>query len=315
MLFTNGNLNSFVKDYINIKQTDLKTYRDQFNRLRDNLADYINQNPEFGLVKMLNSGSVAKGTALKTINDMDVAVYVKAQSVGSDGESDILNYVHKALIEIYSRYNMKEDQFSIGQHCVKVSFKGSGLDVDVVPVIPNGEPNDQGHMINKDTGERVLTSIPLHLEFIRNRKDKHPNYSTMVRIIKWWRNKRDFKLKSFLIELIWAHIADTEGISDDITNSLQQFFRYIIETNLESPIVFDDYHDKSKFTVGSDGCYIFDPVNPQNNVGVSLDDTKRNRIIEEAEEALGFLSNAIQASTKGTAVSRLQQIFGPSFSF
>ncbi|MEM5604239.1 nucleotidyltransferase [Bacillus cereus] len=121
-------------------------------------------------MKMLHSGSVRKGTAISTLNDMDVALYVTSAQVGNYKEEEVLQYVRDGLVKIYTRYNMKEEQFSIGHHCVKVSFKGSGLDVDVVPVIPNGEPNDLGHLITQDTGDKVLTSIPLHLEFIRKRK-------------------------------------------------------------------------------------------------------------------------------------------------
>jgi hypothetical protein len=315
MLFTNSDLKTFVENYINVKKEKVDEYRKQVNRLRDNLAEFIKENPEYGLVKMLHSGSVAKGTALKTLNDMDVAVYVKPEAVEEDDESNVLEYVHQALIDIYSKYNMKPEQFSIGHHCIKVSFKGSGLDVDVVPVIPNGEADDRGHLTTKDTGVRVLTSIPLHLEFIRKRKKANANYAQMVRITKWWRDQRDFKFKSFLIELIWAHIADTEGIADEIVPALKQFFRYIIKTELKSIIIFEDNYKKSKVTLSSTGANIFDPVNPENNVGQSLDDEKRERIIDEADAALGYLTHAEQASTKGTAISSLKQIFGNSFSF
>ncbi|BCC10311.1 TPA: CBASS oligonucleotide cyclase [Bacillus cereus] len=315
MLFTNKDLKGFIEEKVNVEKDKVDEYRGQVNRLRDNLKDYIKKNPDFGFVKMLHSGSVRKGTAISTLNDMDVALYVTPDKVENYSEEEVLEYVRDGLVKIYTRYNMKEEQFSIGHHCVKVSFKSSGLDVDVVPVIPNGEPNDLGHLITKDTGERVLTSIPLHLEFIRSRKKDNPNYATMVRVIKWWRNQREFKMKSFLIELIWAHIADTEGISDDIVTALRQFFRFIVNTELKKDIVFEDNYSSSDVTLESDGCNIFDPVNPENNVGDSLDDKKRELIIDEADEALGYLSHAVQASTKGVAESSLKQIFGSSFSF
>ena len=214
---------------------------------------------------MLHSGSVRKGTAISTLNDMDVALYVTPDKVENYSEEEVLEYVRDG------RYNMKEEQFSIGHHCVKVSFKSSGLDVDVVPVIPNGEPNDLGHLITKDTGERVLTSIPLHLEFIRSRK------KITLTMQQWFvlsngGEIKEFKMKSFLIELIWAHIADTEGISDDIVTALRQFFRFIVNTELKKDIVFEDNYSSSDVTLESDGCNIFDPVNPENNVGDSLDD-------------------------------------------
>ena len=45
-------------------------------------------------------------------------------------------------------------------HCVRVRFRGSGLDVDVVPVLYEGDVNDYGYLVRKYSGERVLTSIP-----------------------------------------------------------------------------------------------------------------------------------------------------------
>lgn len=315
LLFTNKDLKDYVEDMVYVDSEKVKKYREQVNRLRDNLESYIKENPDFGLVKMLHSGSVRKGTAISTLNDMDVAVYVKSNKVENYEESRVLNYVRDGLIEIYKKHNMTEDQFSIGHHCVKVSFKGSGLDVDVVPVIPNGEPNDLGHLITRDTGDKVLTSIPLHLEFIRKRKNDYPNFTPMVRLTKWWRNQQDFKFKSFLIELIWAHIADTEGISDDIVPALQQFYRYIVNTELNQAIIFTDYYTSDEVTIGTNTVNIFDPVNPENNVGDSLDDNKKEIIIDAADDALGYLSHAVQASTKTQAVASLKQIFGSSITY
>jgi hypothetical protein len=315
LLFTNKDLKNFAEDKIYVDPDKVKEYREQVKRLRNNLEKYIKDNPDFGLVKMLHSGSIRKGTAINKLNDMDVAVYVKSNEVENYYESQVLNYVRNGLVEIYKKYNMTEDQFSIGHHCVKVSFKGSGLDVDVVPVIPNGEPNDLGHLIARDTGEKVLTSIPLHLEFIRKRKNEYPNFAPMVRMTKWWRNQHDFKFKSFLIELIWAHIADTEGISDDILTALKQFYRYIVNTELNEAIIFTDYYSSDQVSVGVNTVNIFDPVNPENNVGDSLDFFRKEEIIEKADDALGFLSHAEQASTKTQAVSSLKQIFGSLFTY
>jgi hypothetical protein len=55
---------------------------------------------------------------------------------------------------------MQDDQFAPQDHCVQVQFRGSGLNVDVVPVLYEGEADDRGYLITKDFGDRVLTSIP-----------------------------------------------------------------------------------------------------------------------------------------------------------
>ena len=52
-----------------------------------------------------------------------------------------------------------------------ISFPGSGLNVDVVPVIYEGEEDDVGYLITKDIGDRVRTCVTQHLRFIRDRKN------------------------------------------------------------------------------------------------------------------------------------------------
>src|SRR5262249_3708086 len=147
--------------------------------------NYIAAHPGFELVKMLHSGSVAKGTALRTINDMDVAVYVEAGKAPED-EKKLIDWVGDRLRQAYGDA-LKPDQFSPQHHCVTVSFRGTGLDVDVVPVLYEGGADDRGYLITKDTGDRVLTSIPLHLKFTRARKTTHKHhYRQMVRLVKWW---------------------------------------------------------------------------------------------------------------------------------
>ena len=74
---THDVLASFAADKVNLPPDRVKAYREQSNRVRERLEKHIAAHPDFALVKMLNSGSVAKGTALATSSDMDLAVYVR----------------------------------------------------------------------------------------------------------------------------------------------------------------------------------------------------------------------------------------------
>lgn len=67
-----SHIQTFADEKVNLKEDSVKEYREQVNSLKQKLENHIQENPDFGLVKMLNSGSLAKGTALKTINDIDV---------------------------------------------------------------------------------------------------------------------------------------------------------------------------------------------------------------------------------------------------
>ena len=312
MQITDTEIYTFLDSRVFLDRDTLEVYRNQVNNLKKKLQDYINENPEFQLVKMLNSGSVAKGTALKTINDMDVAVYVRPDKIPDHEVNKMLEYVRDALVSVYGD-TMSSDQFSIGTHCVRVTFKGTGLDVEVVPVIPNGKPDDRGDVLNNDNGKWVETSIPLHLKFIRERKNLYPQYAEMVRMTKWWRNQRGFKFKSFLIELLWCHMVDAQLVSESRIDAFGKFLRYILSTQLQEKIIFTDYYQGSEVKGDNSPIQVYDPINPNNNVGLTITETDRQLIINEAQLAFDALAMACSAYTKENAVANWQRILGSGF--
>lgn len=308
---------TFCGTRVNLPKEIADKHRAQAQALRDRLERKIGEDPAFDLVKMLHAGSVAKGTALRTVNDLDVAVYVKAGSAPKR-DSELQPWLAERLRD--ANPNMAADQFIPQDHCVKVSFKGSGLDVDVVPVLYEGDPNDCGYLVRKNTGQRVMTSIPRHLEFIRNRKKTHgDDFKQVIRLVKWWKNvelKTDpnFRFKSFMIELLWAHLADKGSVLADYPEALEQFFTYIVKSELRERVSFTDYYPSSKLAgPTSDAIEVFDPVNPENNVATNYTLEGRARIVAAAGRALDALGEARYATTKGDAVECWQDVLGPSF--
>ena len=98
-------------------------YREQVRRLRDRIETYLSEHPDFTLKKMLLSGSLAKGLALRTLNDIDVACYIS----GADAPQDIptlLNYLADRLRKAFP--NFRADQVTPQTYSVLVSFQGFG---------------------------------------------------------------------------------------------------------------------------------------------------------------------------------------------
>ena len=56
-----SDIRAFAQERVNLPQDRVQKYRDQVNALRDRLAAKIKDDPDFALVKMIHSGSVAKG--------------------------------------------------------------------------------------------------------------------------------------------------------------------------------------------------------------------------------------------------------------
>jgi hypothetical protein len=309
-------LSSFADNYVNLGVSDVAGYRKQVENLREKLENYIAEKPSFELIKMLGSGSVAKGTALKTINDMDVAVYVR-KGAEPVRDNELVPWVTERLREAYKNI-MKPDQFVAQDHSVGVHFKGSGLDVDVVPIISNDDKGEDGFLVHSGTGGRILTSIPKHLQFIRKRKGKaKPAFAQTIRFIKWWKQlqveQRDtFRLKSFMIELVVAKLLDRGLDLSDYPKALESVFGYIVRSGLKEIISFEDYYPTSKLP-STDGApiRIYDPVNPQNNVAKGYTEQDRLNIVKAANQALEAMAAARFSTTKGEALDCWKEVLGP----
>lgn len=308
---------TFAVERVNLPKVNADKYREQVRGLRDRLTKHVNENPDFALKKMLLSGSLAKGTALRSINDIDVALYVSGSDAPADTQ-ELLTYIADRLVQAYP--NITSSQVTKNTFSVTLSFKGSGLDVDVVPILYSGDPLWKGNLINQDDGSFLETSIPMHLEFMRTRKAASPNdYAQVIRLVKYWARRQksersSFRFKSFMIELIMAHLADNGQDFSDYPNALQSFFTYILKSNVRELIAFGDYFSVSTIpSYDSDTVKIVDPVNAQNNVGALYTEQNADAIIEAAEEAADAIEYALAATTKGETVAAWQDVFGTAF--
>jgi tRNA nucleotidyltransferase (CCA-adding enzyme) len=306
----------FADERVNLKREDAKKYRDQVNWLRERLENHIREHPDFALKKMLLSGSLAKGTALKTLNDADVAVYVSAREAPAD-MSDFINWLAEQILAAVP--NLRAEQVKANPFTVTVSFSGTGLRIDVVPVLYNGDPNWKGHLVSKDDGTKVLTGIQMHLDFIRRRKAANEiHYAQVVRLLKYWvryvrSTNTNFRFKSFMIELYVAYLADRGLQFDGYPEALAQIFARIATDAFKTDIVFGDHYHPSKCVECADPIRIWDPVNHENNAASRYTAQQRDAIIEAALEAGDAIDAALYATTKADTLRHWRRVFGPAF--
>lgn len=311
-----------VKDYaddrVNLAADVAAKHRAQVTALRDRVKVKIDADPEYGLVKMLHAGSVAKGTAVSDVHDLDTAVYVKVAAAPDGSDGQLVHWLADRLYE--ANTNMSREQFVEQLHCVTVSFKGSGLDVDVVPVLYEDGADDRGYLVRKHTGVRKLTSVSLHLRFIRDRKAKYgKNFAELIRLTKWWRRAvnlrdEDFRFKSFMIELLWAKLADNGLSLADYPTAFERFFAYIVKGEFAEQVAFTDFCAAKDIPARSGAAVeVLDPVNNENNVAELYNWVDRDRIVAAAQSALNAITEARFAPTKARAVDRWQVVFGPTF--
>lgn len=305
----------YAEARVNLPRDKASKYRAQVRRLREKLAEYVAEHPDFSVRRMLLSGSLAKGTTLRSLNDIDVAVYLEGTDVPA-AVSALLDYLVERLRTAFP--NFGPDQVTPQRYSVRVSFRGSGLDVDVVPVIYSGAPNERGNLVSQEDGTLLETSIPLHLDFIKRRKRAHPgDFAQVVRLLKWWvaqvKTKRpEFRFKSFMVELVLAHLSDQGANFEDYPEALQAFFTYVA-SRLPDLIVFDDFYEPAEVDARVAPLRIFDPVNPKNNVCRLYNRADADAIMDAALAAGDAIDAALRAPTKGLTVQHWQRVFGPSF--
>ena len=140
---------AFAQAKVNLPKDKANDFRAQVRGLREKLESYLGEHPDFTLKKIMLSGSLAKGTALRNLNDIDVACYIG----GADAPKDVaklLTYLAERLRKAYP--NFSPDQVKPQTYSVTVSFRGSGLDVDVVPILYDGDPEWRGNLVSQDDG-------------------------------------------------------------------------------------------------------------------------------------------------------------------
>jgi tRNA nucleotidyltransferase (CCA-adding enzyme) len=313
---THADILQYAKEKVNLPKEWADEYREQAARVRNKVTGYLSEHPDYTLRKILLSGSLAKGTALKDLNDIDMACYIKCSDAPSDTKA-LISYLAERLRKAFP--NLRPEQVRSNTYSVTISFSGTGLDVDVVPIIYEGDPDWHGKLISQDDGSFLETCIPRHLEFIRTRKTKQPNhFSQVIRLAKKWAKVRkaedsNFKFKSFMIELIMAKLLD-EGVNfSDYPEALQNFFTYIATSDLRDIIAFSDYFPKPKQVDFSERIKIIDPVNPKNNAAKLYTISQAQAIIDAALDAGDAIDGALNATTKEKTVYYWQKVFGSSF--
>lgn len=306
----------FADERVNLKRDDATELRAQVRRLREKLEQYLSEHPDFELRKMLLSGSLAKGTALKTINDIDVACYVSSESA-PESMSQLIDWLAGKLQKAFP--NFKPEQIKRNHYSVTVEYIASGLSIDVVPILYDGDADWRGYLVSQETGDKLLTSIPMHLDFIKMRKqanEKH--FSQVVRLMKYWvrqvkQKDPEFRFKSFMVELIVAYLADNGLILSDYPEALANIFAYIASDDLQTSIIFSDYYKPSLCKRTGHPIQIWDPVNYENNVAQLYDKSHKDKIIDAALDAGDAVDSALRAITKGDTIRYWQKVFGPSF--
>lgn len=314
----------FFVDKIKLQSENMQKYRDQINNLREKLESKIKNDQTTGLkvTKFLLAGSWKKRTILKASGDnpidIDLVLFVGGDANIQDDLEKLHDYIVKYLKEIYPQKDINRDVDAKGNtKSIKIRFSGSGLEVDIVPVVPISNPERYVWQPQRGGGGKYITSVENHLEFSLKKRQNNSSYTAIVRMLKHWKNYKELKptdfeggLSSFAIELIVAYLDEKQGVQTNIEEAIIRFFQFVSGPNFPN-IKFN--HAINVIPYYSTPIFIADDTNNENNASKKIDQSKWNEIVEEAEKAFDALNYAQSIKTEGSTIEEWKTVFGPTF--
>lgn len=314
MMLNDTQIGVFVSKVLHLGPGKRKEYIDQVNNLISELTKRISGDSSFKVKGFKKTGSLIKGTVLKPKGDYgvdaDIAVFLDVSESEKTDIEELHSIILKLLKAVYPT-KVSED-FKVQPRTLGIHFRVSGLDVDLVPVIPIPTEPGFGWQPSSQRGDPVKTSIQGQLDFIKNRKAADSRFRTLVRLLKKWRNTHELdRFRSFAIELIVAHLYDRDGAIDSLESGLQRFFMYVAQDELKTPITFPELGVITSFP--ADPVVILDPVNKDNNVAARLTDDERREIVVAAKTAWETIETASWKTEKGTTLDLWKDVMGRSF--
>jgi len=218
------------------------------------VEDLVRNHFESKVASFVYSGSIAKGTAIKSSADLDLAVYFHHD------EFETLREMYNAVESLLSaHYKVRPQRVSIGL---------PDLHVDVVP---GRKISNEGNLVNlyrTDTGTSIQTSIQIHKEFVSQSSARDE-----IRLTKIWRTRWALNFKSFAIELLVIKALEGQQATS-LPERMGEVLTFISQ-NVES-------------------IRLIDPANSNNDVAETVNQQDKVLMRQTAELSLELLTAAAE---------------------
>lgn len=309
MPLTNNQLRYYDSNVLRLPKEKRTEYHAQVDHLVKVLGAAL-KDKKLKITKVVKAGSFAKHTILRKSNedavDVDLVFYIEGKSVDKETRESLMQLIYDQLIEVYP--TKKVEHFEIQHKAATVEFVGSGLSMDIVPVIEIGNRPSYGWQYATD-GTRTLTCAPCQIDFVKKRKNEDADFRTLVRMTKRWRRHKELEgaLKGYTCELLVAHVLAVDGTGYSLEQRFQRILAYIARSGLKDVVSFpENTKPLGTFTTP---VVILDPVNSNNNVGGRITGAERKEIVAAAEECYEISHLA----SVDDDIDMWKKVFGPRF--
>lgn len=312
MRLTDTELGNYVANRLALPGDERNDYRQQVNRLLEKLEKVLAEDGSYRIQKFRRAGSLEKGTsnrprAGKPV-DADVGVYFQVEDPSTFDVAELQRLIKKLLVAAYPQKT--EDDFDAsGARTFGVVFKGTGLEVDLVPIVSLDGDANYGLQYSRG-GDRVKTSVKVHIDHYRDHAAHDAFLAPTLRLAKRWSHWQELDgIQSFHLELMLGYLVDRDGRATGLEESIRRLFRFV-GRDLGSGVAFDGA-TPSKF---ADPVVIVDPANRDNNVASRIEPGERDALVAAARRAYETITWAQGLPGKGETIAAWKELFGDNFS-
>lgn len=137
MPLSDAQLRYYDSNVLRLPKDARAAYNKQVDNLVAELGRSLRDKKGIRITQVVKAGSFAKHTILRKTAadrvDVDVVVYISGRDVDRETLSSLSDAIHELLVELYPSKSVED--FEIQRTAATVTFVGTGLSVDVVPVI------------------------------------------------------------------------------------------------------------------------------------------------------------------------------------
>lgn len=270
------------------------------------LRNLLNEG-QFGsrIIHSFLSGSYARDTAIRPIDDVDVVFVVdpagwQGLRIGLPSPEKILESFARAI-----RYRYPVSSVYGQRRSVRLQLHH--LDIDVVPAVQ--DPGNSKHIWipDVDTGNWLKSAPQVQMELATSiNASRAGRFKPLVKVLKYWNGNlpSTTKFKSFAVETIATHLFKNIAINS-VQDGLLVFFDFVAYTADKAT----HYRWSSKYNVNLQWMFaqIPDASGSGTNVISGLADDRREKFVAAAVRSRDRMLQGQDAASIDTAISRIRQ--------
>ena len=253
-----GYVNKIIEKYSKngqLTQNEQTAYSNLSQTLNNWFNSTYNRYTYYPKLNIQQSGSRAKGTAIKGKSDMDMFL-----SIEDPNNSSTLQQFYEDTYAF-----LKSKGYTVRKQNVSIGVKYYGCDIDVVPAKRVNSQSygryDDHYLWSNKHKTRMLTNIQKHIDMVRN-----SGVQKEIMLLKVWRENHGLDFPSIYIEQLCIEKLSKNN-QYNLADNFWQMLHYISD-NIENKRVVD-------------------PSNCNNIISDSLTNSEKRQIANQAQNSLG----------------------------